>query len=372
MRRAVAPLSFAALLLVALLVGLAAGGAPPPSTVPSVHNRGPQGLAVLYRWLEAGGRVGTTEAPLTSIPEETTTLVLAAPSAAPVSPEEVASLRDFVGRGGTLVYLASRPRRQPDLERWLGVSEGPALPAVLRDEGDPLGATALVRVQGGLTHGVRALRLRAERTVAVADGLMVAERGALWLRRHGRGEVWVASGADLAESARLELLDNAAFWANLEARGPLLFDEGHHRAGPDEPQALHVWGLALQLSLVAVAFIAARGARLGPPREGPRSAHRSALEYVDAMAALTRSAGLDHELVHALKERARQLASQRAGVPLELSWDEAQRALQEADDAAGRQFQELGQAVRVLPASRALARLERRLLGLTEAGGDQA
>ena len=373
MRLPRAPLALGVLAAAALAIGLAAGRDTPESAVPSVENRGPQGLAVLFRWLGSSASVSRTTSPLTSLPEGTASVVLAAPEAAEVTGDEVEALRRFVDAGGTLVYLAARRGHQRGLERWLGLVAAKAPPEEpLELEGDRFGATAQVRFQAGLTHGVRSVRVHAQKMIALEgdDAVPVASLGALWVKRIGRGEVWVSSGADLAENAHLDLLDNATFWANLATRGPIIFAERHHHEEARAPTPLNLTATALQLALCGLFFVAARGSRLGPPREPPPSAHRSGLEYVLAMASVTRAARVDEELVLALRDRGRQVVHERRGISTALGWDDGVLALGKTDPRAARFLAELGRARSFLLASTAVARLERRLEGLDEMSDD--
>ena len=65
---------------------------------------------------------------------------------------------------------------------------------------------------------------------------------------------------------RLELDDNAAFWANAGARGPVLFDEGHFVAADAPPLTTNLLASALQFGFLALVFVA-RPRR--PPRPAP-------------------------------------------------------------------------------------------------------
>lgn len=322
-------LPFGLLLALALGVGLAVGPSRTESELPSVENRGPRGLAVLSAWLGSTGvdvRVG--DAPLTQLPPDVRTVVLPAPRAAEITDDEVHALERFVTSGGTLVALLPRGGRQPALRRWLAARTGDVaamndVPGV-KDLG---GTTAAVKLKAGPLAHTSALRLAAEAMVSVdhEDAVPVTEPPALWWWPLGKGEVWIAAGPDLAENARLELLGNADFWAALGARGPLWIDEWHHRPPPDAPPPLHFVVTALQGVLVALFFVTAAGTRLGPARGEPRRLHRSASEYVDAMAALTARARVEPELVEALRVRVRRTLHDALGVSTTLSWDEAAR-----------------------------------------------
>lgn len=358
---------FAVLLALALAAGLAVGPDASQDQRPSVESSGPRGLQVLATWLaDTGVDVRVGHQPLTALPPGMRTVVLPAPTAAELGADEVAALEAFVRGGGTLVALVPRGPAQARLKRWLGASAGSVAPLQdvdgVRDLG---GTTVAVRLPGGPLARAQALRLSAEAMVELDDeeALPVTEPPALWWMPLGAGDVWVAAGAELAENARLELLDNAAFWAALGARGPVWFDEFHHQRPAAAPPALHLVATFLQSALVALLFVAARGSRLGPPRDEPRAVHRAASEYVQAMAALTARARVEPELVEALRARLRRTLHDALGIATALSWDEAARlAAQRArlDPELVRGAATTGD---FLEASRLIAQVERALAG---------
>src|SRR5581483_657884 len=131
----------------------------------------------------------------------------------------------------------------------------------------------------------------------------VTKHDMLWWQQRGKGEVWLAAGPDLAESARLELDDNLAFWSAIAARGPVAFDEFHQAPKPAPPLTANLWGSLGQLLFCALVFVLAFGARLGPARPTPQERHRSSLEYVTSMAALAREGCAPGDLASEQLER---------------------------------------------------------------------
>ncbi len=352
---------WAVLLALALAAGLAAGPSQADSDVPTVENRGARGVAVLATWLaESGVDVRVHREPLTALPRDVASVVLVAPRARRVQDDEIAALERFVQAGGTLVYLWPR-RGQPGLARWLKLEAGvPLLWTTEPAFTDVGGATVEVRLPAGLLAGAARLRVSADRMLWVADRptVPVATHGAVWLERLGAGEIWLAAGPDLAENARLELLDNATFWANLGARGPVVFDEFHHVAAAAPPVSLNLWAAALQFAFGALVFLAARGARLGPARPTAQTRHRSALEYVRAMAALTENARVEDELVERLRGDARLFLQERLGVPAQLPLHEAAREVERQTGVTAADVLRLGTERDFLALSRLVARLE--------------
>lgn len=304
----------------------AAGGEPA-----SIRSHAGGGLAGLATWLrEAGAELRTIDGPLTTVPAGTATVVLAAPTAAKITRDEVAVLEQFVGGGGTLVYL--RPGSgQAELDGWLQVENAEEL------EGTPLlvdpgGATALVSPARGLLSGLSSFRFGTRRGITSSDPQFVAVAAAgqvpalIW-RPEGRGELFVAAGADLAENRRLELGDNRVLWARLAARGPLAFDEFHHAPPPAPPLSVGPWAFALQAVLCAVLLALTRGTHLGPPRTPTVSTHRAALEYAESFGRLLRRSRVEAALVADQEMRLRRLLLERMGVPLQAPAAEVSRRL---------------------------------------------
>jgi hypothetical protein len=355
-----------ALVLLAVLASIGSQEPGGDSPLPSASNRGPRGLAVLATWLRgAGVEVVERHERLDVVPPGVRTVVLAEPAAEELREDEVAALRAFVVGGGTLIYLVPRSGPQPALQQWLPVSAG-IIPPLVTEAGveDVGGTTVAATLQGGLLRGVRTLRLSADRTLAVLrdDALAVTTHDAVWWVADGAGEVWLSAGADLAENARLELADNARFWANLGARGPVLFSEYHQRrADKALPRNLVVSGL--QLAFLAALFLWARGARLGPPRDEPGTQPRSAQEHVQAMAALLQNAGVEAELAVALKADFRRRLAEERGIPSSWAWEEADAELARRFRTAPGALLSAIAHPGFVPLSRALAALEHQLSG---------
>ena len=331
MRRLAASWPWLALFGAALVVGVATSAASADDfPIPSVANAGPKGARVLLTWLsESGGQAESLAAPLTVIPAGVQVLVIAAPTARVVSGEEVKSIATFVDQGGTLIYLAPRPvRAQPELEKWLKLDDVRVPVPAAGPVGDVGGMTIDVDpLQASLLPGVKQLRVSADTQLDVGapDAVQVAGK-ALWVRPLGKGQVWIAAGADVIENRRLDLNDNLQLWANLRSMR-IAFDEFHHSSEAAPRWSANLWASLLQFIFVALLFVAARAPRLGPARPTLESAHRSSLEYVSSMGALMRRAGVEGELKLKLRERLRRLMQERLGIAIALSADEASRLL---------------------------------------------
>ena len=360
------PLLIAVLVLISVLASIAAREPGSDSPIPSVENLGPRGLGALATWLrESNVEVIAHDASLTELPPEARVVVIAAPAGEEVRDDEVAALQRFVEGGGTLVYLVPRQAPQPALNNWLGVQRGPVAPLVPEAGLEDVGGTSVsVTFAAGLLADAKTLRLAADRTLSVIDerAVAVTSNDAVWWLRRGLGEVWLAAGPDLAENARLELADNALFWGHLAGRGPIVFDEfHHHRAATAVPVNLLVTGL--QLAFLALLFLWARAPRLGPARDAPITWHRSSLEYVTAMAALTQNARVEPELVVALKADFRRRLKDELGVPDTWTWEEADAELARRGAITPGALSLASTESQFVPLSQKLAKLEKLLRG---------
>ncbi|MFE8599593.1 DUF4350 domain-containing protein [Archangium violaceum] len=335
---------YGVLVALALGLGLAVNQSPAPSPVPSVDNPGAMGVRALYLYLEeSGARVSAPREALDGpgLPDGLRTVVVAAPSGRPVTEEEAGALRSWVSQGGTLVYLASREAKakQPQLDSWLRLSEGPMLTPSAEGlppkEKDLTGTTVRVWSPVGPMRDLERFRVALDRGITVERPEAVPLAGAkgvavVWRVPEGRGEVYVLAGTDLAENRRLELLDNLRFWDALAARGPLAFDEYHHGVPPkpEPPSARGLWVFVAQGLLVGLIYAVSRGTRFGPPRPLVVEKHRSALEYVRSLGWLARRSKVERELVPELARQLRRHMHERLGIPLTLPEDEAARMLE--------------------------------------------
>jgi hypothetical protein len=350
MRNARVAVVLGLLIAVALAVGLASHEATPDSPVPSITNPGPLGLKALYVYLQERERdVGALQSSLDTLPPGLRTLVIAAPQAQPVTKDEVAALRRFVQDGGTLVYLSPHTlaEHQPGLEEWLKLTTG-ALPGtnhqgLASEWEDPAGVTVDVWLPAGALRGLSLLRVSRDRSVRMEhpDAVPLAGLGAagvVWRWSQGKGEVYVASGPDLAENRRLELLDNLRFWDTLAARGPLRFDEFHHAAVTRPSVSQGLWVFIAQCLAVGLVYAVSRGTRFGAPRPLRVERHRSSREYVRSLGWLMRRAKVEAELLPELDTTLRRLMQERLGIAPSLPDAEAARLLEDTCGVPARDY----------------------------------
>lgn len=322
--RRVDPLyALAALLFVATL-GLAALTSRSDETglsrTASVRDEGPGGAALLRRWLGGLGVRTSVLAGERFAPDpdrERAVLVLGASD--PLLPADVAALRAFAARGGTVVVATEA-----------GVAEALLLEAL----GVRLGGVARLgehEVLGAYAAGAGAARISVDRGREIdpgARGIAVATsaRGPLAaVVLEGGGAFYVVGSlapflsGQIGEAANgrfvLGLLDGA-----IRGGGTVAFDEYHHGARP-APDILallvRTWpGRALLLAggLVFL-FAVLTGRRLGPPLPLEHRPPRSSLEHVRAFAGLVRRSG------HGEIARERVRRDLRAGVAREVGMD---------------------------------------------------
>ncbi len=356
---------YAGLLVAALAVAIAASErAAPASLSASIHNPGPAGLRALYLYLEATGfDVMREEDSLTQIPDKVKTLVISAPRLRRFEDAEIAAVRSFVERGGVLLYLAPRPfgTVQVELDRWLHLREGEWLhpePFRVRDLSAGSSGTAVELWLPSSSGAAHRLSVAGDHGVELdsADALPVAwssEAVYGWWREMGAGEIFVFAGPDFAENNRIEEGDNLEVWQAVAARGPMLFDESHHRisSGATGAAARALWIVAGQFLACALLFSYARGTRLGPPRPEIIERHRSSREYLESIGWLTRRSRVETELLRDAMGRLRIAMQDRLGIPVSLPEGEVARALEERCQIRAARLLDLCERVRNLLAS---------------------
>ncbi len=351
---------YAGLLVAALAVAIAASQqSAPASFSASIYNPGPGGLRALYLYLEETGfEVAHEDESLEEIPETVKTLVIAAPRIRLFDGAEVDAVRSFVERGGILIYLAPRlfGAGQGELDRWLRLRPGEWLHAepfrVRNSNAEPSSAAvdAWVPFFG---QPIRQIDISGDRGVEVegADSLPVAGNSRAiygWWREMGAGEVWIFAGPDFAQNDRIEEADNIELWEALAARGPILFDESHHRltSGRTGDAARALWIVAAQFVACALFFAYARGSRLGPPRPEIVERHRSSREYLESFAWLTRRARVEKQLLREAIGRLRIAMQERLSIPVSFTQEDAARALEERSPIPAARLLEVEQRVR--------------------------
>lgn len=299
--RRVNPLYALAVVLFAATVGfsvLTAGETDPTGLErsASVYDEGPAGTAVLRRWLDGLG-VPTTvlQGDLYRPRAESPSAVLLLGATEALSPGDVAELRAFVSRGGTLVVATEA-----------GIAE-----TLLLDAFD-VRLTGVAAAGNHETTGPRAALTSAQvltvdrgREIdAGGKGLVIARTIDAPLAvsiQEGAGAVHFVGSLAPFLSTRIDDGDNGRFVLGLldEAiarGGPVAFDEYHHGAHPPADVLAVIqrtWpGRALVAAgLLVFAFVVLTGRRLGPPLPVEHRPARSSLDHVRAFAGLVRRSG---------------------------------------------------------------------------------
>ena len=331
-------------ILIALNIGLRAveqafGGRPsgPPA---SAYGTTPEGAAAYGELLRRAGHDVTrsSELPRDLRPSPNTTLVLLDPGL--VDDSDAAALRAFVEGGGRLVaagalrgwlheLLDTPPEWSPDAvddTRTLAPrSELAAIRDVVADAGSwsPAGETLPLLGEGK------------------------GERSLLTSARIGRGEVFLLAETAPLLNENLDVADDASL--GLALAGPptrdVVFLERYHGAGRGLDALPRQWLFTLVgMAVAALAFMLARGRRLGQPEPEEREfAPRRAL-YVESLGALLARTREPAEALEPLRKRALAAADRLPGA-------EAERAVLEGEVRTPQQVVELG---------RVAARFERR------------
>jgi hypothetical protein len=309
---AIAAAVVAALIAAAVVLGAATPGPRGPGS--SSYATAPHGVAAWASLLERSGhRVDRLRTRLDApgALDLDATLVLLDPDS--IADGEVAALRRFLRDGGSAV-LGGGATDQEWLRRAL-----PGVPELTGPGDKRVRAFAPV----GQTGGVRALASAGEaaydrggRLLPVAGG----PRGALALADGADGgRVTVLADASPLQNRLLARADNAAFALDLAGGTgrPVVFSERQHGYGRSGLGALPVrWKVSLVLAiLAALAYMVARGRRLGPPEPAGRELPPPRRAYVDALAHSLGRTRRPGEAAAPVRARARRAIARRAGLP---------------------------------------------------------
>jgi len=319
----------------------------------------PEGLAAWADLLRGEGRdVRALRSPPSdrSLPRSGTVVVLD-PDA--LLPSEATALRRFAERGGRVVAGGRRPggwvpvllggRADP---AW--VEEAPRRARVLLPAPETGAAGTIV------TAGEGAWRAAGPTLPAVA----ARERPLVLLSAAGAGRIALIADPSPLQNRLLGRGDNATLALALAGPGPVSFVESVHGYGEARglaglPARLK-WAAAL-LGLAGLAFVLARGRRLGPPEAARRPLAPPRAEYAEALAT-TLARGADREgATEPVRAAARARLARRAGLPADAPDERVLAAARDAglDERAGtaliRPARDDGD---VLAIGRALATLE--------------
>jgi len=321
--RRIDPLLAAGAVLLVLVLGLTALGARPDDQprgiTASVYDEGPGGAATFRRLIEALGVHTTTIEGDRFAPSVATGRVLFILHVSElVSPDDVAALRAYLREGGTVVVAQDFELLIEPLLATFDVQLAQVSQSSTRLQGPLFAAVPAHEIHA---DAGRELRLgTAWDPIGTDDraptvGLRVVEGG---------GRLIVVGTVTPFISSGLALADNALFATDLAlATRPsgesVVFDEYHHGVHPAASILAVVertWpGRALVFVMViAFAFVALTGRRLGPPLPLDPRPPRSSLEYVRGFAGLVRRAGRQEIVRDRLRRELHAGLARRAGL----------------------------------------------------------
>ena len=267
----------------------------------SSHYTSPLGGKAFFALLESlGAAPFRHERALGLLPESTRGLLLLGPSAA-LEAKEVEELRDWVTRGGTLIWCRRRGAAL-DAEDPVLASFGLRIVDIGEDKVvDVAASLAPVDRRETRSYTISVSRgLRLERTGENRAAAPLADDPSGWVAAvvpRGEGRLVAFADPGLVANATISRADNAEFMVRLAeiASGgrPIAFDEYHHGFTEGQSAFAILWGSSLRPVLflgVAAAFcgVFASGRRLGPAVDLHEERRRRPAEFIDAFAGLCR------------------------------------------------------------------------------------
>jgi hypothetical protein len=294
------PLVIAGVLLLAVTLLLTALGTRPDDQdhgrTASVYDEGPGGAATLRRLVDAMGvRTITLEGDHFAPRADSARVVFILSASELVSVQDVAAVRSYLRDGGTVVaafdfeFFAA-----PLLEGFDIHLAQNASPNATRLAGPLFAAPPAHQIESAVG---RELRLGTGWDAIGTDG----RAPTVAMRTEGPGTLIVVGTLTPFLTDSIANADNARFAvaltsAALTTGGAVAFDEYHHGFHPAASMLAVVertWpGRALLfVMIVAFAYVALTGRRLGPPQPLDPRPPRSSLEYVRGFAGLVRRAG---------------------------------------------------------------------------------
>ncbi|MFN2521421.1 MAG: DUF4350 domain-containing protein [Candidatus Limnocylindria bacterium] len=308
----------------------------------SVYDDGPGGASALRRYIEAmGPRTSVVQGDRFSVPQAATVLFILGASES-ISDADVATIRDFVSAGGTLVVASELGFQEQRLLEAFGVRlAGFALPGTRDVASLALGMPPVRRVVIDAGRQVAGgLPLIRDPSSPPAALLTQTERGGGLAFVSGSLGPFINAGIGSEDNGRLALaLARTAF----QRGGVVAFDEYHHGAHPSSSLLVvleRTWpGQALIFAGVATfVYLLASGRRLGPPVPLDPRPPRSSLEYVRGFAGLLRRSGHSEIVRRRVRRDLRRALARSAGLDPEVPVDRmiaalAMRDARRADDA---------------------------------------
>lgn len=273
-----------------------------PNESPSSLNAKTKGVKALYLLLETQGyHVGRLEAPWSSLSPQDGLVVLVEPFERGTELREVAALKRWVERGGTVLFLVTKPARPLD-------PKDPLFGDVAIIKGNAEAADVEVEeIDSPFLQDVADLHIQSPvrlqpSPVAPYQTLAKDADGALLLTKTlGKGTLLILASSEAANNSFLKEADNAIFlvnvaeWATQHAHARVAFDEYHHGIGyargdgESEGSWFQALPVALQLAcwhLVGLGLLILYNGnrRFGALQTVPVAGSPSRGDYVRAMA----------------------------------------------------------------------------------------
>ncbi|HVO43199.1 MAG TPA: DUF4350 domain-containing protein [Aggregatilineales bacterium] len=316
------------------VVSVATAPAPQPPPL-SVHNSGPDGAMALQMWIAQSGyavRELITWTQLSSVD----VLFLLDPSPFDAEQDGV-RLRNWVSGGHVLIIASESPAVNTllnsfdlALEYQITPQEAafPSAPTLHQPPFDAAKADTYVSVKTSQP--------------SAANHLYVGDRPVLVSQEVGKGRIWLSSALRPFTNQGLHDPGNARLLANLLANVPptaiIGFDESRTGAGAADTGAaptLGAWlftsapGLGILLGFgLTLAYLASRGRRFGRALPLPdERQRRESVEYIHAIATLSRRSGQRGEALKHLDQQLRRRLSERYGVDPRLEGAELVKAV---------------------------------------------
>jgi hypothetical protein len=253
------------------------------------------------------------------------------------------ALRRFVQRGGRLITGGADAgwlvRVLPDAPEWSADA--------VRSAHRLAPLAELERVNRVRTAGEGAWTRAATALPLFGSG----RRSVVVLATIGRGRAFLLADASPLQNRLLDRADNAALGLGVAGAPtrPVVFLERYHgygRASGLGAIPARWWFAFAGIGAAALAFMLARGRRLGPPEPEARELPPPRREYVDSLGGVLARTRMRAEAIEPVRKRVRERLAERP-----------QRSV---DDATRRALEgEIGSDADVLEVGRTLARLER-------------
>jgi hypothetical protein len=311
-----------ALLGVAVVLSVLTIAATPASEVPgtgSTFSAGPRGTKAAYLMLSRlGYSTRRSFEPLADLPlDGSVGAVIVASPVLPVSAGDRARVKQFIEEGGTVLATGAGASLLPSLA-FLDLR-------TVEDEFVPRKTESVEAARGHGVAGADSILLAREASVGPVPSPYIVRYGsapeaAVVEARIGKGRaVWFAGSDPMLNASAtrvghaellLEILgepgDRPVIWAE--------YYHGHGRSFWSYVSGTPALAILIQVAALGLVAFTTFGPRHGPLRPDPVPQRTSALEFVDALAALYRKAGAASGAVDIARQRTRRVLASLSGL----------------------------------------------------------